>query len=316
MCQLCDILFKRTQKWDPIDEYKHKTIVAHLCLLDRIETDTAVPGKQADLRVQYFYRYERSQLHWCIWPPNLVNFKFFMVKTDISSNYVSPKLHISVSLLSFNASLKWHSFKWLHKNEEVLTITHWISWFLCLGMMAGLQSMDLHNQLALHSGIEANESMLKSPDWDQKISNSSRCPWLHMQMTNDFLTYILSSNKTKNVEYIAQRNAIIFSGRNLSFWTTTKFPTEFRPPYLSPIIVVLGKRYCYSLCIVILHWRKWHHNARWDIEKVFYLHLSIAPSQLPQLCQTAYDLSHTSVKDFLCAHFSFLSISIQTKLQP
>lgn len=162
--------------------------------LDRIETDTAVPGKQAYLQVQYFYRYERSQLHWCIWPPNLVNFKFLMVKTDVSSNYESPKLHISVSLLSFNASLKWHSFKWLHKNEEVLTITHWISWFLCLGMMAGLQSMDLHNQLALH--------------------------------------------------------------------------------------------------------------------------LSIAPSQLPQLCQTAYDLSHTSVKKFLCAHFSFLSMTIQTKMQP
>jgi hypothetical protein len=31
-------------------------------------------------------------------------------------------------------------------------------------MMAGLQSMDLHNQLALHNGIEANESMQKSPD--------------------------------------------------------------------------------------------------------------------------------------------------------
>jgi hypothetical protein len=193
-----------------------------------------------------------------------------MVKTDVSSNYGSPKLHISVSLLSFNASLKWHSFKWLHKNEEVLTITHWISWFLCLGMMDGLQSMDLHNQLALHNGIEANESMLKSPEWETRKFQTHpdvldfTCKW---QMTSWLISFL--ATRQKIVEYIAQRNAIILSGRNLSFWTTTKFPTEFRPPYFSPIIVVLGKRYCYSLCIVILHWRKWHHNARWDIEKVF-----------------------------------------------
>jgi hypothetical protein len=189
---------KDTKKWDPIDEYKHKTIVAHLCLLDRIETDTAVPGKQADLQVQYFYIYERSQLHWCIWPPNLVNFKFLMVKTDVSSNYGSPKLHISVSLLSFNASLKWHSFKWLHKNEEVLTITHWISWFLCLGMMDGLQSMDLHNQLALHNGIEANESMLKSPEWETRKFQTHpdvldfTCKW---QMTSWLISFLATRQK-------------------------------------------------------------------------------------------------------------------------
>jgi hypothetical protein len=34
-----------------------------LTTLDRIEIDTAVPGKQAYLQVQYFYRYERTQLH-------------------------------------------------------------------------------------------------------------------------------------------------------------------------------------------------------------------------------------------------------------
>ncbi len=169
-----------------------------LTTLDRIEIDTAVPGKQAYLQVQYFYRYERTQLHWCIWPPNLVNFKFLMVKTDVSSNYGSPKLHISVSLLSFNASLKWHSFKWLHKNEEVLTITHWISWFLCLGMMDGLQSMDLHNQLALHNGIEANESMLKSPEWETRKFQTHpdvldfTCKW---QMTSWLISFLATRQK-------------------------------------------------------------------------------------------------------------------------
>jgi hypothetical protein len=121
-----------------------------------------------------------------------------MVKTDISSNYVSPKLHISVSLLSFNASLKWHSFKWLHKNEEVLTITHWISWFWCLGMMAGLQSMDLHNQLALHNGIEANESMLKSPEWEARKFQTHPDVLDFTSKWQMISTYIFSSNKTKN----------------------------------------------------------------------------------------------------------------------